>query len=690
MNWGIGGFDDATNSGRKRISHDRVEAPRDARARIRVCVTARFLLFILLATASPALGREGPEARTHPSRAELSPLPPLRSERLRLSSGAELVTIFGQAQGVDGGVPLVAVLNDTLGDDDVANDRLRYVWVFSYCPPSVWRRVLATIPFNYHRFSSGTPNPEQSEPPPAVFDLARSSQTPWRRILWYVAQSALLDPQGWLLQAGGRTYARNEREYRRLHLELGLSVLSQYSDAYDDVPELDDPMFGEVYGRVVGGGFAGLFLSAAKKEELFNRETKAARERVGKNWELLRQRCEQEGLWFEPLPGPPARARHAIVWVSQESVARSERDRRFDGRFLSVSSPWSDVDLRSWTGYTKQAYVDQDGRIRSEPVAGARPVAMIPLAMYGLDFPKIPALLVDFRSVFNSKRRELSGRVLDDVGKYLLDISAFGDLKYYVGKKLFEIVTRRKGVDISQPSRVHSYAQLRALLVLESELDPELQAIVRRDLERLNFNPLGTDLDAERDLAFAQQGALVAYAESGALDEKLEEDRAGEMAKLAHGRVAKIFLRTAEFASLGLYKHRDDTPELRNAYATERALERRAVLLAEVASAPAPIEVTWAPERFRDALEYVAAHGRGDPLARTCEAIFRKSEDLSTRLLALDALHRIGGTVAITAIARAALDPSVSPDLRRHCDYLLGNPVAEVAGGESREAKAVR
>jgi len=135
--------------------------------------TKTLLLLALLFGLAPivpvtarAMPHEGKMPRVN---ASSSGMPPLRSERLALPSGAELVTIFGSSNETDRDVPLVAVLNDTLGDDDTSNDRLRYVWVFSYCPPSVWRRVLASIPFNYSRFSSGTLERKRSGPPPAGF-----------------------------------------------------------------------------------------------------------------------------------------------------------------------------------------------------------------------------------------------------------------------------------------------------------------------------------------------------------------------------------------------------------------------------------------------------------------------------------------------------------------------------------------
>ena len=55
--------------------------------------------------------------------------PQFRVERLPISSGAELMTIFGRLDGLaEKGkpapeVPLVSVLRDTLGDDNPENDR---------------------------------------------------------------------------------------------------------------------------------------------------------------------------------------------------------------------------------------------------------------------------------------------------------------------------------------------------------------------------------------------------------------------------------------------------------------------------------------------------------------------------------------------------------------------------------------
>src|SRR5262249_40323180 len=148
----------------------------------------------------------------------------------------------------------------TLGDDDPSNDQLRYVWVFSYCPPSVAQRILAAIPFFYHGLSSRTP--AEYRAPPVIFDFSRDPNPVWQRILWYAIQSGVVDPRGWIFQAGSRTYLRNERDYRQAHLRNALSILSAYRDAGGDIPDaLNGPAVEQVYGRIVESGIAAAFMS---------------------------------------------------------------------------------------------------------------------------------------------------------------------------------------------------------------------------------------------------------------------------------------------------------------------------------------------------------------------------------------------------------------------------------------------
>ena len=85
------------------------ESPRSARMRW----IALLLAVVFLCPATWAFAGSDPEAA--PVSQER-----LRVERTTLAGGAEILTIFG-SQTAGTGTPIVAILNDTLGDEDPAN-----------------------------------------------------------------------------------------------------------------------------------------------------------------------------------------------------------------------------------------------------------------------------------------------------------------------------------------------------------------------------------------------------------------------------------------------------------------------------------------------------------------------------------------------------------------------------------------
>jgi hypothetical protein len=83
--------------------------------------------------------------------------------------------------------------------------------------------------------------------------------------------------------------------------------------------------------------------------------------------------------------------------------------------------------------------------------------------------------------------------------------------------------------------------------------------------------------------------------------------------------------------------------------------------------------VTWAPEKFRPALAFVASRGAPgrEALARSIETIVRNCDEPSDQLLALDALGAIRGDEARRALARLASDLTIAADLRDYSATLL-------------------
>src|SRR5215471_6762065 len=262
---------------------------------------------------------------------------------------------------------------------------------------------------------------------------------------------------------------------------------------------------------------------------------------------------------------------------------------------------------------------------------------MIPLALYGLNHPKIPALLIDFRHSLNPKKREMSRRALNDVAKNVLSISSFGNLPYFLGRKVYDFVTGRRGMDLNQPSRLQSYSELKLLLSFNSAIDPKLREAIERRIQNVSLNPLNNDDEAEVELARQQYQALVDYAErSDGLAAKIERDRRAEMVPLEHGKSARVFFDVANVLTLGRYVHREKaTPELEARMEISRRLVYHTQLLSDVVKSSATTDIAWDMAKVTRSLQFIATEGTNAPAGapKAAAAIFERTADSETRRL---------------------------------------------------------
>jgi hypothetical protein len=370
---------------------------------------------------------------------------------------------------------------------------------------------------------------------------------------------------------------------------------------------------------------------------------------------MLRQRAEAESLVFEPLTMPDGSVTHAMLWVAKADLA-ANTGRRYEGRFLNISSPWSDKRLRNWQGYVEKRYVDDQNRTVVEGTPGAHETELIPLALYGLDFPKIPIVLVDFRDSYNPKKREMSRRALQDVTRNVLSLSRFGDVPYFLGRTIFDFVTGRRGMDINQPSRIATYSQLKLLLSLNQSLDPDLRNEIGSRLERVSLNPLENDLGAEAKLARQQYEALLAYAKRpDGLAQKLNRDRRVEMVPLTHGKTEQIVFRVANILSFGTYTHREkDTPQLEEQLDLARRLKYHTKFLQEVARSTPQVDVKWNLDEIKHSLQFIMDHApqADSKTASAAAKIFVRTGDEETRRFCLQSLSRMTNTKARVELLR--------------------------------------
>lgn len=618
-----------------------------------------FILLLLFSLCSPtSFLTPNANAQSASQPATTSAAEIFRLERVPVDGGAELITIQARLDGIESSadnkwVPLVTVLRDTLDDISPENDRLRYVWPLTYTHPSLRQRLSGAIPFLYTRV--GDKKHSSESPPPAVLDLAATDRDVWDKIFWTALQSLLLDPYGVPVKAATRSYRHNITEYRKSHIIRALSVLSLYQ-AVEGRPVFSDSELSEIQARLrltdktFGGLVGDLNLQRYNEQQITE-----VRDIRGHNWELLRQRAEAESLLFEPLQMPDGSMTHALLWVAKSDLAQNQ-GRRYDSRFLNIADPWSDKRLLSWQGYSETRFVGSENQPVSPETPGARETEMIPLALYGLDNPKIPMLLVDFRDGLNPKKREMSRRALQDVTKNILSVSRFGDLPYFLGRTVFDFVTGRRGIDVNQPSRLHTYSQLKLLLSLNQSLNPELREQIGTRLEKVSLNPLENNLQAETNVATQQYAALLAYAKRpDGLPRQLDRDRRAEMVALEHSRAEQIIFRLANVLSFGKYTHREKSePQMEARLDDARRLAYHTRFLREVAKSSPQIEVAWDLDEVKHSLQFVTGHAASADakIADAAAKIFVRTQDSETRRFCLDSLSRMTNPKAKSELLR--------------------------------------
>ncbi|NWG12953.1 MAG: hypothetical protein HXY20_05385 [Acidobacteria bacterium] len=517
---------------------------------LRHVILWRWLLSLVLAAPSFAAGEVVQSRQAS-----------IRFERTLIPSGAEIITLFcSQAQGGTPGrklrgIPVLSVLRDTLDDADPENDRLRQVWIHGYTDASFWQRFVAALPFAYRRAS-----PERKAPeglPRPVVDLGRPGRSTVRGLVEELLQAGVLNDRGTPWRLASRSYRNNASDNRDIQIYQALSVLSKL----EMMPNPEEHLTGgdvEVLGarlalatRLLGGLVGEGYLQSAWHKEVFK-----SNENRGSNWELLRQKAEQNGLYFEPLSLSGQPPDFALIWMEQPSAGAAVPS-RYDGRFLGISNPFKDARTREWRGYSETWYFDEMGcRIR-DGGAWVRSARMIPLALYALDHPHVPLLLIDLRRPWKPGFVERARRIATDTTAGLLRWTTLGNLQFTVAKSALFFVKSRHGSALDRSARLRAYAQLQHFLKLDDAMDPELRDELTRHVRHLGINPLDCDLETQVKTAERQYAELLGYAASPqGLVRRLERDRADELFTRRHSPVTRVMLRLATGATLGLYNHR--------------------------------------------------------------------------------------------------------------------------------------
>jgi hypothetical protein len=538
------------------------------------------------------------------------PVPEYRSVSQPVAGGAELLTVFVRPNGAaaagsqDLDVPVLAVLRDSLGDEDPDNDRLRSVWILTSTRPTPWQRAASALSFGY--FRAGSKRHAGRVPTPAI-DMAAPSKSVYGNLFGDALQATELDPLGMAVRSTTRTYRTNSDDYNKLQVFQALSNLDNL--AVDNLAlesggqsALTDSQLREIYSRLSLSTrtFGGL-VREQNLSRYYNQETSRIQQTRGHNWELLRQRAELNGLYFEPLAAASGSPSEALLWIARSDLA-SDAGRHFDGQFLGIANPWTDPLLMHWTGYSQVRYFDSDNRPVSQDTPGAHPVDMIPLALYSLNYPRVPLLLADFRHSLSPKRREMVKQ-----GATGLITGVFGITRY------------------GNPGA-------RQFLAMDSSLDPALKIELQRHLDHLALNPRENEIASEATLAREQYAALLQYAGSHRLAAKLDQDRRKELESYTRSPTFRAFAPIGRMFTRG---PRPD-PEFDLGLRAELDAYRRSAthmrFLEQVLAAGPRPDVVWDTDTIRKSVEDLSADAHAGPEAQSLIAqVYARTGDSDLR-----------------------------------------------------------
>ena len=578
---------------------------------------------------------------------------------------AQLLTLFSGCCQIETGngaqaQPLVSILRDKLSTDSPESDRVVYVWLLSYSHLNFGQRVLSAVPFFYWRVGGGSKTVRAGDTAP-LLDLNSPGHPVTLELERDILQWTTFDPMITPVRATSRAYRSNEIAYERVHLEETISYLRRAPVSQDDSAltrtQLDTVIARLEFRKRLLGGLV-TETRIARLGEQYDFEQERIRSR---NWELLRQCAERTGLLFEPLDLAGTTGEYAIVWFPlHQSTPPTGTSLRSIWKLLDIQNPWSDDRLTNWRGLVYLRSLDENGGLLPADDKSSRQIQIVPLAVYSLRYPKLPLLLLDFRSKLHVRWHEMTQRSINEVTAGVIGISHFTNWYYYVAADLYDFVANRHGAAMNEAARLDCYSQFRVALALDHQIDFSLKKEMQHRMDSLALNPLDAEQGRELEAAAARYRRLDTEAENGTLMKLLDKERRSELAAFEESKKARVMEDVLHDATLGSYTHRSKPdPANVSTLNSYRRIEYHLHFLDSLAEQGTQPEVVYDPDRIQASVSQLSnlmlrvnPPGIRTHAAATLESLRQLSRDESLQAdcsMALIALKRHSTSVRASA-----------------------------------------
>lgn len=523
---------------------------------------------------------------------------------------AQLVTLFctgcgpqpntAAADSIED-IPLVAVLRDTLGDSDPANDRVTAVWLLGYANPGFGKKLLSAVPFFYWSPGDGSKAASSANPRP-LLDLTAPQHPMMSEFERNLLQWTVFDPMTMPVRATTREYRANGLDDERLHLETAATYLRN-APVSDGGPGLTKGELDTVIARLelrkkmLGG------LVSERRAAKVGEEAAFEEERIrSRNFELLRQLAEKTGLTFDSLDLAGTDGDYAMLWfpVGQPAPVTGT-DLKPIWKILNIRDPWTDEKFKPGSSfrYVRASYSESDHHAQT----------LVPLAAYSLTYPKLPLLLVDFRDQIHLRRHEMTQRSINEITAGVIGISHFTNWYYYVAADLYDFVTGRHGAAVDEAARLDAYSRLRVALALDRQMDPALRKSMQARLDDVSVNPLGTATSRELHNAEIRYARLEEESGPGGhLSLLLDQQRRAEIAQFGESNTRLGIDTVVHTATFGVYHDRaPKSPDTIANLDVYRRFEYQLNFLDRLAQAGTAPEVAYDPARIDSSIKELSA-----------------------------------------------------------------------------------